>query len=320
MRKFIYSFFAFCTIFFTASCSSGEYDKAIKDACEQVNCTAHNIVFVDSIDNNSTKEQVLQYIASIDSAVVAIGDSALVEFLCPEASTTKQNLEKIRDLGDYAYLRFKVDATSNGRILTKYALVSYREDLMRPIKIVDEDYQSDMEFQLKDSEFSIKSTIEDLKNLQSKTPEELLQMKVEKEQRIEEQRKADEERWEAQKKAEEERRNAPSSWEGVAQWMKKKGCSVVGIFKSNGGYGGALTIYKRGGGTYIASCSLSATPVDFQFADNLRKVSGSTYQHNEPGSDMPERYTISGGELITYCYNPDMGEWVNMGSYYQVYL
>lgn len=36
-------------------------------------------------------------------------------------------------------------------------------------------------------------------------------------------------------------------------------------------------------------------------------------------SDMPERYTIIGGELITYCYNPDMGEWVNMGSYYQVY-
>ncbi len=319
MKRSILSILFICTLIIIESCSSGEYDKAIKDACAQVNCTAHNIEFVDSIDNQSTKEQVLQYITSIDNTVAAIGDSALVEFLCPEASITKHTLEKIRDLGDYAYLKYRVEASTNGIHTIKYALVSYREDLMAPVKIVDEYYQSDMDIQLKDCEYSVKSLIDELTLLKSKTPEELQQMKYEKEQRIEKQRKANQAQLATQKKAEDERRDAPSSWEDVAQWMRKKGYSVIGIYKGNGAYAGTLILYKKGRNTYLSTCSLSNNPVDFEFANRLRKLNSTTYQYNEPGSDMPEKYIVNGGELISYCYNPDMSEWVNMGSYYQVY-
>ena len=319
MKKEFFRLIAFCALLFATSCSTGEYDNAIKDACKEANCNAYDIEFVDSIDNNIIKRKVQQYIASIDSAIISIGDSALVEFLCPKASTIKKNLIMISNLSDYAYLRFRVEATRDSRNITKYALVSYREDLMYPIKIVDEDYLPEMDYQLKKSETSVKSLLNNLNLLKSKTPEERLQMKVEKEKHIEEQRIAKLKKLEEQKKIEEERRYAPKSWEDVAQWMKKKGCSVVGIFKSNSRYGGTLCIYKRGGGTYLSVCSICNKPIDFQFADKLRKVGSNAYQHNEPGSDMPERFIISSGELISYCYNPDMGEWVYMDSYYQVY-
>lgn len=316
MRRSIYSFaITFCIVLLAVSCSEGEHDQEIKNACRACYIICDDIEFVDSIESQATKNIIQQYIDSIDNAIVSIGDSSTVELLCPEASTCKSELADLLCLDDYAYLRYRVYSRAGD----KYALVSYRPELIHPTKIVDTNYRPDIECRLKDEEPNLRKLFNQINMLQSKSEEELLQMRTERLRDIEAIHKAEEERAATERKAEEERRNAPTTWDGVAQWMKKKGCSVIGIFKSNGGFGGVLAIYRKGGGTYIASCSLDSSPVDFEYADNLRKVGSNTYQHNEPGSDMPERYTINDGELTTYCYNPDMGEWVNMGSYYQVY-
>lgn len=309
MRKALISLFCIFCVFYLACCStSDEHEKEIKDACKSASIILNRIEFVDSIDSQATKEKIKRHINSIDSAVYAIGDSTLVSFLYPSAYDVKRELGRILALDDYAYLRYKVYGITNGYSVEKYALISYQDSLICPVKIVDINDETELDFQLKECEYSFTSVMEYLSVLSSKSEDELQEMREEKLKSIEEQRKADE-----------ERRNAPKSWDEVAMWMKKKGYTIIGIYKGALAYAGTLVLYKKGSSTYLSSCSISSNPVDFEFANKLTKLNSNTYQYNEPGSDMPERYVISGSELVTYCYNPDVYEWVNMGSYHQIY-
>lgn len=282
-------------VFFITGCSTNEREKAILDACKETNFYPNSIVFHDSIDSQESKAIVREQITSLDNAIAAIGDSTIVELLCNSTFTTKQELQNILNIPDYAYLRYSLYGTG----VTKYALVPYREDLMGPIIIVDEGWESDIEIQLK--EIGYKSVMSDLENIQSLSAEELQAKKADALRHIEEQK------------------TAPRSWQDVALLMQKKGCSIIGIFQGTQAYAGTLAIYSKGGIYYIAPCTISNNPIDFEYADRLRKMNSNSYQYNEPGSDMPEKYVISGSQLISYCYNPDMSEWVNMGSYNKVY-
>lgn len=288
-----------------ASCSHqavDENEQAIRDVCKNEQLILHSIAFLDTIDSNISRERIHDDIDSLSKAIESVGDSSLISILYPTSFKQKRELENLLSLDDYAYLRYKINVSNtNGYNINKYALVPFREDLMGPIKLVDEDYEFPIDFQTKESEMILKTVLEYLTLLQSKSAEELEDMKNKALLQIE------------------EARNAPSSWSDVAKWMQKRGCTVVGIFQGTQAYSGTLTIYSKGGTYYIASCSISCNPVDFEYADILRKLNSYTYQHNEPGSDMPEKYVINGSLLISYCYNPDMNEWVNMGSYHKQY-
>lgn len=299
MKKLSFLIFSLVSLLIFCGCSSDERIKAIEDACKEANCNATHIAFLDSIDSQESKAKIKEEIAFIDNIIKETGDSLIVPLLCPNALVVKQQLQKVLELPDYAYLRYKLYVKGDGANYDMYALVPYREDLMGEIKIVDYMWESDIEFQHK--QIAINSVRYDLENLLSYSPEERLKRKNE------------------MIIYNEKQKNAPKSWQDVANVMKKKGCSVIGIYQGTQQYAGTLAIYSKGGTYYIAPCSISSEPVDYESADNLRKLNSNSYQHNEPGSDMPEKYVINGSQLISYCYNPDMGEWVNMGSYKKIY-
>ena len=110
-----------------------------------------------------------------------------------------------------------------------------------------------------------------------------------------------------------------NSWNEIMSKLDKS-YKVIGIFTmTQGGHEFPLIIYKKNGKYYINHCEMSEKPFEHENSDFLKKLSSNTFMHNEPGSDMPEKYIINNGELDTYAYNPDVGEWVEMGTYWQVY-
>lgn len=109
-----------------------------------------------------------------------------------------------------------------------------------------------------------------------------------------------------------------NSWHDVAQIVGKH-FKVIGIYKGTMASAPTLILYKKDSRTYLTTCHMSEEPIHHEFAYQLRKLSSTTYQYSEPGDDMPERFVVDGNTLETYTYNPDMGEWVFMGDYWQVY-
>lgn len=110
-----------------------------------------------------------------------------------------------------------------------------------------------------------------------------------------------------------------NSWSEVVSKLNKS-YKVIGIYTlTQGGHDFTLIIYKKSGKYYISHCKMSDNPFEHENSDLLKKISSNTYIYNDPGSDMPEKYIINNGELDSYAYNPDVGEWVEMGTYWQVY-
>ena len=110
-----------------------------------------------------------------------------------------------------------------------------------------------------------------------------------------------------------------NSWNEVVSKLDKS-YKVIGIYTmTQGGHEFPLIIYKKNSKYYINHCEMSEKPFEHENSDLLKKISSKTFMHNEPGSDMPEKYIINNGELDSYAYNPDVSEWVEMGTYWQVY-
>lgn len=296
---------------------SGEYDDAICKAFIDVGYQVYNIEFIDTIDNNHTKTKIEKFIKSIDDVLDSINDPDLIVSYCPEAFQIKAKLKQILDPSDFSYLRYKVHASYKGERtkIVKYALVSCCKDTVTPIKIVNEHFDSDMYVKLQEIKPSVKSLLEALSIFRTKSKKELQQAKEEK---LQIQRKVHKEELALQKKHEEEILNTPSSWDDVTKWVQKKGCTVMGIYKGNLAYSATLILYKKDGYTYLCTCSIDKNPVDFDYAYKLKKINSNTYQYNEPGSDMPERFKICDDVLISFCFNPDINQWVNMGTYEKI--
>lgn len=119
--------------------------------------------------------------------------------------------------------------------------------------------------------------------------------------------------------ADEEISSPALSWNDIVVKLGKS-YKVIGIYTmTQGGNDYTLIIYKKHGKYYINHCKDEYPPFDHEYSDLLVKKSSTTYVHNDPDSDMPEKYVISDGELNTYAYNPDFYEWVAMGTYWKVY-
>lgn len=73
----------------------------------------------------------------------------------------------------------------------------------------------------------------------------------------------------------------------------------------------------------MSYCSFSRNPIDDDSIMRLKKKGGNTFEYNQEGSDMPERYKINKqGNMDSYTFNPDGPygpEWVYMGSYTKIY-
>ncbi|MBQ0057746.1 MAG: hypothetical protein KBT20_08830 [Bacteroidales bacterium] len=308
MNRFFISFFAFVSLYVFVGCSQGEPNESIIKACKEKNIVVDRIVFQDTIKSEDVKSGIQELISYFDGPIECTEDSGLIKVICPEAFKIRDALEKMLSYNDYAYLRYKVYGKYNEHPTEVYALVSYIDSLIYPIKVVNEWDEVDIVNELNTIRPSALSAIEKVNSLLSKSHEELQAIADGKIQEAE-----------MLRESKLERTNRPTTWEDVAILMKEKGCTSITIYKGMDAYAGTLAFYKKNGNAYLAACSLSDYPVDFEYSDKLKKINGNTYIFSEPGSDMPEKFVFNGTELITYCYNPEAGEWVNMGSYYQVY-
>ncbi len=308
MKRIILSFFAFVSLYLISSCSQGEPNESIIKACKENNIVVDRIVFQDTIKSEDVKSGIRDLISYFDGPIECIEDSGLIRVICPEAFKIRDALDKMLSYSDYAYLRYRVYGKYNGHPTESYALVSYVDTLIYPVKIVNEWDEVDIVNELNTIKPSALSAIEKVSSLLSKSHQELQAIADGKKQEAEMLRESNL-----------EKTNRPTTWEDVAILMKKKGCTSIAIYKGMDAFAGTLAFYKKNGNAYLAACSLSDYPMDFEFSDKLKKINGNTYLFSEPGSNMPEKFVFNGSELITYCYNPEVGEWVNMGSYFQTY-
>ncbi len=131
--------------------------------------------------------------------------------------------------------------------------------------------------------------------------------------------KVEEEKETVEESPREEVRPRSLSWKDVVASLGKS-YKVIGIYTMwQGGTELNVIVYRKGGRYYISNCKKELSPFNHEYAESLVKKSSTTYVHNEPGSDMPEKFVIADGALRSYCYNPDMYEWVAMGEYWKVY-
>lgn len=309
----------------TYPAGSVEYDIASKFMSYTKDYRLDTIVFEESFDTKIVKDSLALFLSKIDNGIKTIGDSEVVNVLIPNISYVREKITRIIQLEEikldeedsYKLYRIKTTYRTDKSCKKEFFAIIRNTDIIISLN----EPENDFAVQYKEVKSEINNVMYSVETLSQKDHSTLTKLKNE-ELKKQELARIAAEKAEKKRLAEIERNRIPD-WDEVASIIKRKtGGKVIGIW-NNGPYI-ATVLYNRGGRVCMRHCQKSKEPLSPNgYEMRLRKISRNTYQYNEEGSDMPERFVINEyGDLDTYCYNPDGpygGEWVGMGSHTRVY-
>lgn len=275
--------------------------------------TINNAEYMDSIDIFNRK---------IEEYKKIINDSSVIALLVPEESEVNYGSENYIFLVKHEYIEYKIETIPKDKGEEKkdfFTLISHENGVTITSPIVDKINDLELIANFNTLKVRYNNVLNKLEGLTHKPKDELALMCKEEKER---QKAAEKARIEAEKQAE---ANKPiSSWNDVADIINNTTGKVIGIWRNRtGGMEMTLVIYQKKGTYYMSYCEFSKNPINEDSSMRLRKKSNSTFEYNQEGSDMPERFTINNsGDLEISTFNPDSPygpEWVDMGTYTKVY-
>lgn len=320
-------------LYFTVSCvntntsSEGEVEDVIREefSYNDFYYIIKDIVKVRTLSNVSYMDTISTFAKRIEEYKKVINDSSVISLLVPELSSINSENEIYMFQTKQEFTEYKIVAISKFEKIKDqdfFTLVSQTDGPITASPLVEKFEELDLvkDFNILKTRYN--NVLTKLEALTHKTKEELALMCKEEKERQETARIAAEKARAEAERIEAEKNKPINSWKDVAEIINKK-VKLLGIWEDRRDYGLTIAMYQKGNNYYWTICEMSKNPLDWNNETQIFKKKNSTYIWKHEGSDMPEKYVISGKKMNYYVFNPDApgisGEWVYMGTYTKIY-